>query len=134
AISSRDVSDPGSGPRGRPHPRSTGSLTSRLPWVRHRGYSLRERRVANGHACPYAGRAPACDACAAAVATVGSSDGRGVVMSIIKPRTRGKEFVPYRTRLDRENHETLHAYAAFIGEDTDYLVNAVIDTVLAKDK
>jgi hypothetical protein len=55
-------------------------------------------------------------------------------MSIIKPRTRGKQFVPYRTRLERENHETLHAYAAFIGEDTDYVMNAVIDTVLAKDK
>jgi hypothetical protein len=36
--------------------------------------------------------------------------------------------------LDRENHETLHAYAAFIGEDPEYVVNAVIDTVLAKDK
>src|SRR5882762_6263451 len=66
--------------------------------------------------------------------TVGASDGRGAVMSIIKPRTRGKEFVSYRTRLDRENHETLHAYAAFLGEDSDYVVNAVIDTVLAKDK
>jgi hypothetical protein len=55
-------------------------------------------------------------------------------MSIIKPRTRGKAFVPYRTRLDRENHETLYAYAAFIDEDPEYVVNAVIDTVLAKDK
>ena len=55
-------------------------------------------------------------------------------MSIIKPRTRGKQFVPYHTRLERENHETLYAYAAFIGEDTHYVMNAVIDTVLAKDK
>jgi hypothetical protein len=55
-------------------------------------------------------------------------------MSIIKPRTRGKQFIPYRTRLDRENHETLYAYAAFLGEDPEYVVNAVIDTVLAKDK
>jgi hypothetical protein len=55
-------------------------------------------------------------------------------MSVIKPRTRGKQFVAYHTRLERENHETLHAYAAFIGEDTHYVMNAVIDTVLAKDK
>jgi len=37
-------------------------------------------------------------------------------MSLIKPRTRGKQMVQHRTRLDRENNETLHAYAAFIGE------------------
>ena len=55
-------------------------------------------------------------------------------MSIIKPRTRGRVFVPYRARLERENHETLYAYAAFLGEDAEYVVNAVIDTVLAKDK
>src|SRR5436190_15554630 len=58
----------------------------------------------------------------------------GVAMSVIKPRTRGKQFVALHTRLDRENHETLHAYAAFLGEDSEYVVNAVIDTVLAKDK
>ena len=55
-------------------------------------------------------------------------------MSIIKPRTRGKQFVPCRVRLERENHETLHAYAAFIDEHLEYVVNALIDTVLAKDK
>jgi hypothetical protein len=55
-------------------------------------------------------------------------------MSLIKPRTRGKQFVQYRTRLDRENHETLHAYAAFLGEDAAYVLNELIDTVLAKDK
>lgn len=55
-------------------------------------------------------------------------------MSVIKPRTRGKQFVQIRTRIDRENQETLHAYAAFLGEDIEYVVNAVIDTVLAKDR
>jgi len=55
-------------------------------------------------------------------------------MSIIKPRTRGRVFVPFRARVERENHETLYAYAAFIGEDAEYVVNAMIDTVLAKDK
>lgn len=55
-------------------------------------------------------------------------------MSVIKPRTRGKQQVPHRTRLDRENHETLHAYAQFIGESPEYVLNEVIDTVLARDK
>ena len=55
-------------------------------------------------------------------------------MSLIKPRTRGKQRVQHRTRLDGENHETLYAYAAFIGEDAEYVLNEVIDTVLAKDK
>jgi hypothetical protein len=56
------------------------------------------------------------------------------VMPLIKPRTRGKHFVRHITRLERENNETLHAYAQFLGESTDYVVNQVIDTVLGKDK
>ena len=55
-------------------------------------------------------------------------------MSVIKPRTRGKQQVRHRTRLDRENHETLYAYAQFIGESPDYVLNEVIDMVLARDK
>jgi len=55
-------------------------------------------------------------------------------MPLIKPRTRGKQIVRHIARLDRENTETLHAYAAFLGESTDYVLNQVIDTVLAKDK
>ena len=55
-------------------------------------------------------------------------------MSVIKPRTRGKQQVLHRTRLDRENHETLYAYAQFIGESPDYVLNEVIDMVLARDK
>ena len=55
-------------------------------------------------------------------------------MPLIKPRTRGKQFVRYIARLERENNETLHAYAQFLGESTEYVVNQVIDTVLAKDK
>ena len=39
-------------------------------------------------------------------------------MPLIKPRTRGKQFVRHRTRLDRENTETLYAYARFLGEST----------------
>lgn len=55
-------------------------------------------------------------------------------MPLIKPRTRGKELVRHRTRLDRETNETLYAYAHFIGEPTEYVLNQVIDTVLARDK
>ena len=55
-------------------------------------------------------------------------------MSLIKPRTRGKQFVQHRTRLERQNYETLHAYAAFIGENPEYVLNELIDHVLAKDK
>jgi hypothetical protein len=55
-------------------------------------------------------------------------------MPLIKPRTRGKQILRHLARLDRENTETLHAYAAFLAESTDYVLNQVIDTVLAKDK
>ena len=55
-------------------------------------------------------------------------------MSVIKPRTRGKRLVKHRTRLDHENNETLYAYAHFLGESSEYVLNQLIDTVLAKDK
>src|SRR6266542_2324643 len=56
------------------------------------------------------------------------------LMPVIKARTRGKQLVRHITRLDRENNEALYAYAHFLGEPTDYVLNQVIDTVLAKDK
>ena len=55
-------------------------------------------------------------------------------MPLIKPRTRGKQLVRHIARLDRETNETLYAYAEFIGEPTDYVLNQVIDTVLGKDR
>ena len=55
-------------------------------------------------------------------------------MTVIKARTRGKQLVRHRTRLDHETNETLYAYAHFIGEPTEYVLNQVIDTVLARDK
>ena len=55
-------------------------------------------------------------------------------MPLIKPRTRGKEILRYIGRLDRENVEALYAYAEFLGEPPDYVLNQLIDTVLAKDK
>lgn len=55
-------------------------------------------------------------------------------MSVIKPRTRGKELIRHITRLDRENHETLFAYAHFLGEPADYVINQLVETVLGRDK
>jgi hypothetical protein len=55
-------------------------------------------------------------------------------MPLIKPRTRGKQFVRLVTRLERETNETLYAYAQFLGEPAEYVLNQLIDTVLAKDK
>ena len=56
-------------------------------------------------------------------------------MSVIKPRTRGKHFVEHRALLDRENHETLYAYTAFLEEDdVDYVLNQLIESVLARDR
>lgn len=55
-------------------------------------------------------------------------------MPLIKPRTRGKQFVRLITRLEQENHETVHAYARFLGEPVEYILNQLIDTVLAKDR
>ena len=55
-------------------------------------------------------------------------------MPLIKARTRGKQLVRHITRLDRETNETLYAYAHFLGEPTEYVLNQLVDTVLAKDK
>ena len=55
-------------------------------------------------------------------------------MPVIKPRTRGKQLVRHITRLDRENNETLYAYAHFLSEPTEYVINQLIESVLAKDK
>jgi hypothetical protein len=55
-------------------------------------------------------------------------------MPLIKPRTRGKQFVRLITRLEQENNETLHAYGRFLGEPVEYVLNQLIDTVLAKDR
>lgn len=55
-------------------------------------------------------------------------------MPLIKPRTRGKQFIRLVTRLERETNETLYAYAAFLGEPVEYVLNELIDTVLAKDR
>jgi hypothetical protein len=55
-------------------------------------------------------------------------------MSVIKRRTRGKRLVRHITRLDAENNETLFAYAAFIDERTEYVLNELIYSILATDE
>ncbi len=55
-------------------------------------------------------------------------------MPVIKPRTTQKQLVRHITRLYRENNETLFAYAKFIGEPTEYVLNQLVETVLWKDK
>ena len=55
-------------------------------------------------------------------------------MPVIKARTRGKAVVRHITRLDVENNEVLFAYAHFLGEPTEYVLNQLIETYLAKDK
>src|SRR3954463_15612058 len=55
-------------------------------------------------------------------------------MPVIKPRTRGKRIVRPIPRLDQGNPETLHAYAQFIAEPTDYVLNELVESVLGKDK
>jgi hypothetical protein len=55
-------------------------------------------------------------------------------MPVIKPRTEeAKKLVRHRSLLSHENHQTLLAYASFINEPPDYVVNELIATVLAKD-
>src|SRR5438270_2930730 len=55
-------------------------------------------------------------------------------MPVIKARTTQKQLVRHITRLYRENNETLFAYAKFIGEPTEYVLNQLVETILWKDK
>ena len=48
-------------------------------------------------------------------------------MPVIKARTRGKQVVRHITRLDRENNETLYAYAHFLAEPTEYVLNQLVE-------
>ena len=55
-------------------------------------------------------------------------------MPVIKPRTTQKQFVRHITRLYRENNELLFAYAKFIAEPTEYVLNQLVESVLGRDK
>ena len=55
-------------------------------------------------------------------------------MPLIKARTRGKQLVRRITRFDRETNETFYAYAHFLGEPTEYVLNQLVDTMLARTR
>jgi hypothetical protein len=55
-------------------------------------------------------------------------------MSIIKPRPNRVRTVRHITRLQEPNRDVLVAYARFIGDSADYVLNQLIDSTLAKDR
>jgi hypothetical protein len=55
-------------------------------------------------------------------------------MPLIKPRTHRVRTLRHICRLQEPNRDVLVAYARFIGETADYVLNALIDTTLAKDR
>jgi hypothetical protein len=55
-------------------------------------------------------------------------------MSLIKPRVRRVRVFRHISRLQEPNREALLAYAKFIGESPDYVLNQLIETTLSKDR
>jgi hypothetical protein len=55
-------------------------------------------------------------------------------MPLIKPRTHRVRTLRHICRLQEPNREVLLAYATFIGESADYVLNQLIDTTLARDR
>ena len=55
-------------------------------------------------------------------------------MPLIKPRAHRVRTLRHICRLQEPNRDVLLAYAAFIGESADYVLNQLIDTTLAKDR
>lgn len=55
-------------------------------------------------------------------------------MPLIKPRTNRVRTLRHICRLQEPNRDVLIAYARFIGESVDYVLNQVIDVTLAKDR
>jgi hypothetical protein len=55
-------------------------------------------------------------------------------MPLIKPRTHRVRTLRHISRLQEPNRDTLIAYARFIGETVDYVLNQLIETTLAKDR
>lgn len=53
---------------------------------------------------------------------------------IIKPRARGKYVHKVIAHFDDQNYETLQAYAQFIDESTDYVLNELVDGGLTRNK
>ena len=55
-------------------------------------------------------------------------------MPLIKPRTGRIESVRHISRLQKPNRDALMAYARFIGDTPDYVLNTLIGATLAKDR
>ena len=55
-------------------------------------------------------------------------------MPLIKPRTHRVRTLRHICRLQEPNRDVLVAYARFLGETVDYVLNQVIDVTLAKDR
>jgi hypothetical protein len=55
-------------------------------------------------------------------------------MPLIKPRTHRIKRVRHICRLQEPTRDVLVQYARFIGDSPDYVLNALIDATLAKDK
>jgi hypothetical protein len=56
------------------------------------------------------------------------------VMPLIKPRVRRVTYVRHAYRLASSVRDLLVQYAHFIDESPDYVLNAVIEATLAKDR
>jgi hypothetical protein len=55
-------------------------------------------------------------------------------MTFIKPRTNRVKTVRHICRLQEPNRGALVLYDRFIGDTPDYVLNALIDATLAKDR
>ena len=55
-------------------------------------------------------------------------------MPLIKARPNRVRTVRHLCRLQEPNRDTLVLYARFIGDTTDYVLNQLLATTLAKDK
>jgi hypothetical protein len=55
-------------------------------------------------------------------------------MPVIKARTNRVHTVRHICRLQEPQRDTLVLYARFIGDTADYVVNQLIETVIAKDR
>ena len=55
-------------------------------------------------------------------------------MPLIKARTNRVKSVRHICRLQEPNRDALVLYARFIGDTPDYVLNALIDATLAKDR
>ena len=55
-------------------------------------------------------------------------------MPLIKPRPHRVTIVRHLSRLQEPNRNALVAYARFIGETPDYVLNQLIESTLAKDR